>query len=51
MNPGGWFMMVLSVGTVVILFGWCLYRVLTLPPEDARKHLHGELDIDTHEQD
>jgi hypothetical protein len=44
-------MMILSVGTVVCLFGWCLYRVLTLEPQDAEEHLHGELDIDTGEED
>jgi len=51
MQAGGWFMMILSVGTVVCLFGWCLYRVLTLAPQDLEEHLHGELDIETHEKD
>jgi len=50
MQIGGWFMMILSVGSVVLLFFWCLYRVLTLEPADAEKHLHGELDIETHEE-
>ena len=48
---GGWIMMILSVGTVVSLFSWCLYRVTTLEPTDAEEHLHGELDIETHEKD
>lgn len=51
METGGWIMMILSVGTVVSLFGWCLFRVLTLAPEEAEDHLHGELDIETHEKD
>ena len=51
MQFGGWIMMILSVGTVVCLFGWCLRRVLTLEPRDVEKHLHGELDIETSEKD
>lgn len=50
MSTGGWLMMLVSVGGVVCLFGWCLYRVLTLAPEDATEHLHGELDIETDEK-
>lgn len=44
MTTGGWITMSLSVGFVVCLFGWCLYRVLTdkKPPE----HLHGIEDIE-----
>jgi len=49
MQIGGWLMMILSVGTVTCLFGWCLFQVLTLEPKDAKKHLHGELDIETNE--
>lgn len=51
METGGWVMMILSVGTVVCLFGWCLYRVMTLAPAEEVEHLHGELDIETHEKD
>jgi hypothetical protein len=51
LQVGGWIMMILSVGTVVSLFAWCLYRVTTLEPSDAEEHLHGELDIETYEKD
>ena len=32
MTAGGWIVMVLSVGSVLTLVSFCLYRVLTLPP-------------------
>lgn len=51
MEAGGWFMMILSVSAVTGLFGWCLFKVLTLPPVEVKEHLHGELDIETHERD
>ena len=31
MTTGGWINLILSVGTVTILFAWCIYRVLTAP--------------------
>jgi hypothetical protein len=51
METGGWVMMILSVGTVVSLFAWCLWKVLLGSSNDTREHLHGGLDIDTKEQD
>lgn len=48
MTLGGWITMLISVGTVVCLFGFCLFKVLKEPkPSD---HLHG-LDIDTKDID
>ena len=47
METGGWIMMILSVGSVVSLFVWCLWRVLARSPADTPEHLHGGLDIDT----
>jgi hypothetical protein len=47
MKPGGWIMMLLSVGTVVGLFTWCLWQVLFRSTSDTPEHLHGGLDIDT----
>ncbi len=44
MTTGGWITMLLSVGFVVVLFLWSLYRVLFCAPEPEQ--LHG-LDIDT----
>ncbi|MEM9353091.1 MAG: hypothetical protein AAGA92_08765 [Planctomycetota bacterium] len=38
--------MLLSVGSVLSLLSFCLYRVLSLPPVEE-EHLHGELNIDT----
>jgi hypothetical protein len=42
----GWIVMLVSVGTVLALVGYCLIRVLTLPPVDMEE-LRGPLDIDT----
>jgi hypothetical protein len=47
MTPGGWIVMTLSVGSVLALVTFCLYRVLRLPPIDLQKHLKGPLEIDT----
>jgi len=44
MTAGGWIIMFLSVGAVVSLFVWCIYRVLFCAPPE---HLHGIDDIDT----
>lgn len=46
MQPAGWTVMLLSVGTVLTLLSFCLFRVLTLPPVEEES-LHGELNIDT----
>ena len=32
MNAYGWIVMITSVGSVISLLAYCLYRVLTLPP-------------------
>lgn len=34
MTPAGWTIMALSIGTVLTTLGFCLYRVLTLPPAE-----------------
>ena len=47
METGGWILMILSVGTVVSLFIWCLCQVLFRSSADTPEHLHGGLDIDT----
>lgn len=38
MTIGGWIVMLVSVGAVVTLFAWCIYRVLTLPEKSDRLH-------------
>ena len=39
MTAAGWTIMILSVGTVTLLFAWCIYKVMTTPGET--EHLHG----------
>ena len=46
MTTGGWVVMLLSVGSVLTLASFCVYRVLTLPPADEES-VKGPLDIDT----
>lgn len=37
MTLGGWCVMILSIGSVLSMLGFCLYRILTLPAvEDVR---------------
>lgn len=48
MTTGGWIMMLISVGTVVIFFFTCLYKVLVGGP--APNHLHG-FDIETKDKE
>jgi hypothetical protein len=43
----GGIIMVLSVGSVLTLVSYCLYRVLSLPPVEIEEHLKGMPDIDT----
>ena len=46
MEPAGWVVMLLSIGSVMTLVSYCLIRVLSLPPVEMEE-LHGPLDIDT----
>ncbi len=39
MTPAGWTVMILSVGAVVTLACYCLYRVFTLSPVEVEDHL------------
>ncbi len=47
MNPAGWTVMVVSVGSVLTLVVFCLWRVLSLPPVEVEEHLKGPPDIET----
>ncbi len=38
MTSSGLFIMLLSVGSVTVLFGWCVYQVLTTPQETEKVH-------------
>jgi hypothetical protein len=46
MTTLGWIVMVMSVGSVLSLTAFCLYRVLTLPPAEV-DDLTSPLEIDT----
>ena len=41
MTTGGLLIMIASVGTVTVLFGWCIWKVLTTPAETERVHGSG----------
>lgn len=47
MNALGWIMMLSSVGSVLALTIFCLYRVLTLPPAEVEHLRTAPLEIDT----
>jgi hypothetical protein len=38
MTTSGLIVMLLSVGTVTVLFGWCVYQVLFTPRETEKVH-------------
>ena len=45
MTLGGWVTMIISVGAVVSLFVWCLFRVIFHVPPDEVSHLRSEANI------
>jgi hypothetical protein len=47
MTAAGWIIMTISVTAVLCLAGYCLARVLSLPPIDVEEHLKGPFEIDT----
>jgi hypothetical protein len=47
MNPLGWIVMTLSVGSVLALTAFCLFRVLTLPPVEVEDLNVAPLSIET----
>jgi hypothetical protein len=47
MTSAGMSIMIASVGFVLALTAFCVYRVYILPPLEAEEHLKGPLDIDT----
>ena len=44
MTLGGWIIMLGSVGFVVCLFFWSIYKVISTP--DSAKHLHTQANIE-----
>jgi hypothetical protein len=51
MTPAGWATMIVSVGSVLSLTAFCMYRVLSLPRQAAEQHLKVPLDIDTRDRE
>lgn len=45
LTAGGWVTMILSVGFVVGLLGWCVWKVISTP--GSADHLHAQGDIET----
>lgn len=46
LNTWGWTVMILSVGSVLTLVSFCMFKVLTLPPVEE-EHIKGPLEIET----
>lgn len=44
LTPGGWIIMLLSVGFVTVLLAWCIWRVMR---ESSPQKLHSQVDIET----
>jgi hypothetical protein len=44
LTAAGWVTMILSVGFVTALLGWCVYKVIATP--DTAEHVHSQADIE-----
>jgi hypothetical protein len=44
MTIDGWITMLLSIGAVTSLFGWCIYKVLTTP--EGVEHVVAPVEVD-----
>ena len=49
MTPLGWLIMIVSVSSVIALTAFCLYRVLTLPPQELDE-IHSRLELEAQER-
>jgi hypothetical protein len=47
MNPLGWLIMTVSIGSVIALTAFCLFRVLSLPPVEIDDLNIAPLEIET----
>jgi hypothetical protein len=47
MTAAGWIIMIVSITAVLGLTGFCLRKVIALPPLEVSEHLKAPLDIDT----
>ena len=45
MTPAGWLIMIVAVGGMTSLLGWCIYKVIATP--GSTEHLHSQADIET----
>lgn len=45
MTTAGWLIMILGVGGMTGLLGWCIYKVITTPGSTER--IHSQADIET----
>ncbi|WP_432799504.1 hypothetical protein [Poriferisphaera sp. WC338] len=43
MNIGGWIMLIIMVGGMTTLLGWCVFKVVTF--QHPEEHLHTQADI------
>lgn len=47
LQPSGWIVMLLSVGSVTALLLWCIARIMR---ESRLQKLHGQIDVDTRDR-
>ena len=47
LSTAGLLVMVVSIGAVLSLVSFCLYKVFSLPPVEVEEHVKGPLEIDT----
>lgn len=51
MNIAGWIVMLVSIGTVSILFFWSIYKVISTPGESEHLHAFEQETPDTRKKD
>ena len=51
LSTAGLVVMVVSIGAVLTLVSFCLYKVFSLPPVEVEEHVKGPLEIDTGDTD
>jgi hypothetical protein len=51
MTIQGWILMAVSLGTVLLLVGFCLTKVLLLPPVEIDDMQVAPIDIDTRDRE
>jgi len=51
LNTAGLTVMIVSIGAVLTLVSFCLYKVFSLPPVEVEEHVKGPLEIETGDTD